>query len=152
MTGRGTTSQLGYFMDLLPLVQTWRIIENGQGCHQLPPTSTNHGVKPHPPTLLTNRGPVPALLSDTLISRIEPRPYGSIGIVLEHTFEYWSQCRGTRITHPIMQGIWYKYNLSKEHTSDIAAYELCILLTADKYKFDRQFLHKQCKIWSTNME
>jgi hypothetical protein len=70
--------------------------------------------------------PMPSLISDTLVPWAEPRPSGSIDIMLEQTFEYWNQCCGTWITRIIMWGIWYKYKLCKEHMADTVVYELCI--------------------------
>jgi len=52
MTGKGATSQLGCFMDLLSLYPS---MEDYEGRTRLsppmPPTSTDHGVKRHPTTL-----------------------------------------------------------------------------------------------------
>jgi hypothetical protein len=44
ITGREATSQLGYFMNLL---RTGRVTLDGQGCHHLASTSSNHGIEPH---------------------------------------------------------------------------------------------------------
>ena len=58
------------------------------------------------------------LISDTLVSHIEPPPFGWIDIILEQIFEYWNRCHGTRITHIIMRGIKCEYKLNLKYMSD----------------------------------
>jgi hypothetical protein len=101
----------------------WRITEDGEGCHHLPPTSTNCVVKPHQAThdqlrphacmdkqySSTPRG-APTLQIDRHCTRANIR-------ILVNRY------RGTIFTRIIMQGVWYTYKLSKEHTSDKAEYE-----------------------------
>ena len=52
MTGKGATSQLGCFMDLLFLYPSMEDYERRTRLSPpMPPTSTDHGVKRHPTTL-----------------------------------------------------------------------------------------------------
>jgi hypothetical protein len=86
-----------------------RITMDRQGRHHLPPTSTNHGVEPHPAKLI-NRDTTPTLKSDTLVSRAEPPPSRWTDIILEQTYKYRNRCHGTRFTCLIMQGIGTSIN------------------------------------------
>jgi hypothetical protein len=64
-----------------------RITLNGQGCHHLPPTSSNHEIGPHSATLI-NPDTMSTLMSNTLVSRTEPPPSGWTDVILEQTYEY----------------------------------------------------------------
>jgi hypothetical protein len=97
--------------------RTGRIMLDGQGCHHLPPTSTNNGIELHP-AILNNLDTTSTLKSDTLVSRTEPPPSGWTDIKLEQTYEYQNRCRGTRFTCLIMQGIRYKYKLVISYMSN----------------------------------
>jgi hypothetical protein len=104
--------------------RTGRNMLDGQGCHHLPPTSTNHGIELHPATLI-NLDTMFTLKSGTLVSRVEPPPSRWTDIILEQTYEYRNRCRRTRFTHLIMQGTRYTYKLIITYMSDTAEYKLC---------------------------
>jgi hypothetical protein len=97
---------------------------DGQGCHHLPPTSSNNGIGPHPATL-TSPDTTSMLMSDTLASRVEPPPSGWTDITLEQTYEYRNHYCGTRFTLLIMQGISFEYKLIIAYMFDTAIYKLC---------------------------
>jgi hypothetical protein len=97
---------------------------DGQGCHHLPPTSSNHRIGPHP-TTPSSPNTTSMLMSDTLASRTEPPPSGWTDITLEQTYEYGNRCRGTRFTLLIMQGIRYEYKIIIAYMSDTTVYKLC---------------------------
>jgi hypothetical protein len=103
--------------------RTGRITLDGQGYHHLPLASTNHGIEPHPATLI-NPDTTSTLKSDTLVSRAEPPPSGWTDIILEQTYEYRNHCHGTIFTHPIMQVIRYKYKLIIAYMFDTEEYKL----------------------------
>jgi hypothetical protein len=63
--------------------------------------------------------------SDTLESRAEPPPSRWIDMTQEQTYEYQNNCRGTRFTLLIMQGIRYEYKLIIAYMSDTVVYRLC---------------------------
>jgi hypothetical protein len=88
----------------------------------MPPTSSNHGIGPHPATL-TNPDTMSTLMSDTLVSCMEPPPSRWTEIILEKTYKYRNHYRGTRFTFLIMQGIRYKYKLIMKHMSDTTEYK-----------------------------
>jgi hypothetical protein len=97
---------------------------DGQGCHHLPPTSTNHGLGLYPATLI-KLDTTSTLIGDTLLSCTEPPPSEWIYITLEQMYEYRNHCRGTRFPLLIMQGIRYKYKLIIAYMSDTTEYKLC---------------------------
>jgi hypothetical protein len=101
-----------------------RVTPDEQGCHYLSLTSSNHGIGPHPATLI-NPYTMSTLMNDTLVSHAEPPPSGWTDIILEQTYEYRNGCGGTRFTLLIMQGISYKYKLIIAYMSDTAEYKLC---------------------------
>jgi hypothetical protein len=104
--------------------RTGRVMLDGQGCHHLPPTSSNYGIRPHLATL-TSPNTTSTLMSDTLASHAEPPPSGWTDITLEQTYEYRNCCHGTRFTLLIMQGIRYECKLIIPYMSDTAVYKLC---------------------------
>ena len=100
----------------------WRIREDGQGCHHLPPTSTNCKLDPHPAML---DQPRPHACIDNRYSSI-PRRAPTIRINRHCTrANIWilEPYGGTRFTHVNINGIWYKYKLSKRRTSGTTVYE-----------------------------
>jgi hypothetical protein len=80
-------------------------MEDGQVCHHLLPTSIKHGIERYLATL-TNPDTMTALISDTLVSRMEPPPSERTDVMLEQTFQYWNRCHSSRITRLIMQGMY----------------------------------------------
>jgi hypothetical protein len=101
-----------------------RVTLGGHGFHHLLPTLSNHGIEPYLATLI-KPDTTSALISDTLVSCVEPPTSGWIDIILEQTYEYQNYCCGTRFTLLIMQGIRYMYKLIISYMSDIAEYKLC---------------------------
>jgi hypothetical protein len=104
--------------------RTGRVTLDGQGCHHLPPTSSNKWIGPHQATLI-NPNTMSTLMSDTVVSRAEPPPSRWTDIILEQTYEYRNHCRGTRFTLLIMQGIRYEYKLIIAYMSDTLEDKLC---------------------------
>jgi hypothetical protein len=66
-----------------------------------------------------------AIISDTLVSRVEPPPSRWTDIILKQTYEYQNRCCGARFILLIMQGIRYEYKLIIEYMSDTAEDKLC---------------------------
>ena len=52
---------------------------------------------------LANLDTMSTLVSDTLVSRVEPPPFGWTNIILEKTFEYWNGYQCTKANCLIMQ-------------------------------------------------
>ena len=57
-----------------PLTERGGLLGLEQGCHHLPATSTNRGIKLHPNTVI-NPGTTPALTSTTLVLRKDTHVY-----------------------------------------------------------------------------
>ena len=73
---------------LLPPNRTWRItmtLNRAVTTFRLPLQTVGKGdIQQH----LTNPDIMSTLVSDTLVSRTEPPPFGWIDIIIEQTFEY----------------------------------------------------------------
>jgi hypothetical protein len=54
---------------------------------------------------LTNQDIMSTLVSNTLVSRAEPPPFGWSNIILEQTFEYWNGYQCTKANCLTMQSI-----------------------------------------------
>ena len=46
--------------------------------------------------LLANLDTMSTLVSDTLVSRVEPPPFGWTDIILEQTYEYWNSSQSSK--------------------------------------------------------
>ena len=63
---------------------------------------------------LSNPDTMSILVSDTLVSRAEPPPFGWTYIILEQTYEYWSSCQSSKANRLTIASIGRSCNASIE--------------------------------------